>query len=197
ISGIVLTGGLMPEDSILKLIEGLSDVVPIILVEGGTFSVTNRLGSIQSQIYAENTEKIMTSIKEFEKHVSVDALIERLITFQTNGVTPRMFQYNLFQKAKLSKKHIVLPEGNDERILRATKRLVDIDAVAITLLGDRKQIEEKLTLHEIPMDLNKINIINPIESPYFEAYSETLFELRKHKNVNLAMAKDLMEDVSY
>lgn len=197
ISGIVLTGGLMPEDSILKLIEGLSEVVPIILVEGGTFSVTNRLGSIQSQIYAENTDKITTSIKEFEKHVNVDALIERLITFQSNGVTPRMFQYNLFQKAKSSKKHIVLPEGNDERILRATKRLVDLDVVTITLLGNKKQIEDKLTNLDIGLDLSKVTVINPIESKYFESYAETLFELRKHKNVNLPMAKDLMEDVSY
>ncbi|RAJ26600.1 phosphate acetyltransferase [Gelidibacter algens] len=197
ISGIVLTGGIMPEDSILKLIEGLSDVVPIILVNGGTFSVTNSLGNIKSQIYAENTEKITTSIKEFEKYVNVEALVERLITFKSKGITPRMFQYNLFQKAKSNKKHIVLPEGLDERILRATKRLVDLDVVFITLLGDRIAIEEKVTILDIGLDLNKVNIINPIESVYFESYAETLFELRKHKNVNLAMAKDLMEDVSY
>src|SRR5690554_6255415 len=156
ISGIVLTGGLLPEDSIIKLIEGLSEVVPIISVKEGTFSVTNSLGNIKSQIYAENTEKITTSIKDFDKYVKAEALIERLITFKTNGITPRMFQYNLMKQAKSKKKHIVLPEGLDERILRATKRLIDLDAVNITLLGDRK-----------------------------------------HKNVNLAMAKDLMIDVSY
>ncbi|MEO5790172.1 MAG: phosphate acetyltransferase [Gelidibacter sp.] len=197
ISGIVLTGGIMPEDSILKLIEGQPDVVPIILVEGGTFSVTNCIGNIQSQIYAENTDKITTSIKEFEKYVKVDALVERLITFETKGITPRMFQYNLFQKAKVNKKHIVLPEGLDERILRATKRLVDLDVVTITLLGDKKQIEDKIVALDIGLDLNKVTVINPIESAYFESYSETLYELRKHKNVNLAMAKDFMEDVSY
>lgn len=197
ISGIVLTGGLVPEDSIIKLIEGLSAVVPIISVEGGTFSVTNNLGNIKSQIYAQNTEKISLSIKDFDTYVDVDSLIERLITFKTNGITPRMFQYNLLKKAKSNKKHIVLPEGLDERILRATKRLMDMEVVKITLLGDRKQIEEKITTLDIPLDLNKVNIINPIESVYFEDYAETLYELRKHKNVNLAMAKDLMIDVSY
>lgn len=197
ISGIVLTAGLVPEDSIIKLIEGLSDVVPIISVQGGTFSVTNSLGSIKSQIYAENTEKITTSIQDFEKHIKVDALIERLITFKSNGITPRMFQYNLLKKAKSSKKHIVLPEGLDERILRATKLLIDLDAVQITLLGDKKQIEEKITTLDIALDLNKINIVNPSESVHFDSYSETLYELRKHRNVNLAMAKDLMIDVSY
>lgn len=197
ISGIVLTAGLVPENSIIKLIEGLSHVVPIISVEGGTFSVTNSLGRIKSQIYAENTEKITTSIKDFENNVRVDDLIERLIKFETNGITPRMFQYNLLKKAKSNKKHIVLPEGLDERILRATKRLIDLDAVRITLLGDRKKIEEKIVMLDIVLDLNKVNIINPSEYENFEDYAETLYELRKHKNVNLAMARDLMEDVSY
>jgi phosphate acetyltransferase len=197
ISGIVLTGGLIPEDPIIKLIEGLSDIVPIISTEGGTFAVANHIGTIKSQIYAENTEKIRTSIIDFEQHVSVDTLVERLITFKTTGITPRMFQYNLLKQAKLNKKHVVLPEGLDERVLRATKQLVDLDAVDITLLGNRKQIEDKIVALDLALDLNLVTIINPIASPQFEEYAETLYELRKHKNVNLAMAKDLMEDVSY
>jgi phosphate acetyltransferase len=40
----LLTGGLVPEDSIIKLIEGLSEVVPIISVQGGTYAVTNSIG---------------------------------------------------------------------------------------------------------------------------------------------------------
>lgn len=197
ISGIVLTGGLQPEDSIIKLIEGLSDVVPIISVKGGTFSVTNTIGDIKSQIYAENTQKIETSIKDFEQFVAVDALVERLITFKPNGITPRMFQYTLLKKATTQKKHIVLPEGMDERILRATRQLVQIDAVRITLLGNKRQIAEKLLALDIDLDLAKVTIINPVESEDFDAFAKALHELRKHKNVNLAMARDLMEDVSY
>lgn len=197
ISGIVLTGGLQPEDSIIKLIEGLSDVVPIISVKGGTFSVTNTIGDIKSQIYAENTQKIETSIKDFEQFVAVDALVERLITFEPSGITPRMFQYTLLKKATRQKKHIVLPEGMDERILRATRQLVQIDAVRVTLLGDKKQIAEKVALLDIGLDLDKVTIVNPVESVDFDAFAKALYELRKHKNVNLAMARDLMEDVSY
>jgi phosphate acetyltransferase len=197
ISGIVLTGGLVPEDSIIKLIEGLSDVAPIISVQGGTFAVTNNIGDIKSQIYAENTQKIETSVKDFEQYVNVDALVERLITFKTEGITPRMFQYNLLKKAKSHKKHIVLPEGMDERILRATKQLVDIDAVTITLLGDEKEIAEKVAALDIGLDLEKITIVDPVKSVDFDAFAKALYELRKHKNVNLAMARDLMEDVSY
>jgi|TARA_R110001592_G_scaffold56821_12_gene172999 phosphate acetyltransferase len=197
LSGIVLTGGLLPEDSIIKLIEGLSDVIPILSVADGTFSVTNRIGTIKPRIYPENKEKITTSIQEFEKYVPTNELAERLITFKAEGITPRMFQYNLLKRAKSNKKHIVLPEGNDERILKATKKLLDTNAVTITLLGDTEQIMAKISELDISLDTNSFNIIDPKSSSNFLDYSTTLYELRKEKNVNLAMAKDLMEDVSY
>ncbi|HMB61662.1 MAG TPA: phosphate acetyltransferase, partial [Eudoraea sp.] len=197
ISGIILTGGLTPEEPICKLIEGLSDVVPIISVEGGTFAIANSIGSIKSQMYAENTDKIKTAIRDFEHYVSAELLAERLVTFKADGITPRMFQYNLLKRAKSHKKHIVLPEGADERILTAAKLLTDSQAVELTLLGETKQITDKISALDLPLDLNKIRIINPVDSPDFEDYSTTLFELRKHKNVNLTMARDLMTDVSY
>lgn len=197
LSGIILTGGLIPEPPIIRLIEGLSDVIPIISVEGGTFMVTNKIGAIRPRIYAENTEKIVTSIQEFEKYIPVNEITERLITFKAEGITPRMFQYNLLKRAKSSKKHIVLPEGSDERILTAAKFLVDADVVDLTILGDIEKIKAKIVSLDIGLDTNKISIINPKTSPNFLDYATTLFELRKHKNVNLAMAKDLMEDVSY
>ncbi|MCK0146622.1 phosphate acetyltransferase [Arenibacter sp. F26102] len=197
LSGIILTGGLLPEDSIIKLIEGLSDIIPIISVADGTFSVTNHIGTIKPRIYAENKEKITTSIQEFEKYVPINELAERLITFKAEGITPRMFQYNLLKRAKSAKKHIVLPEGADERILLATKKLIDTNAVIITLLGDPEQIKTKITELDINLKSSSINIIDPKSSPNFLDYANTLYELRKNKNVNLAMAKDLMEDVSY
>ncbi|MDY7396634.1 phosphate acetyltransferase [Aureibaculum sp. 2210JD6-5] len=197
ISGVILTGGLLPEEPIIKLIEGLSEIIPIISVKGGTYSITNRIGAIQPKMYAENINKITASIQEFEKHIPVDALAERLITFKAEGITPRMFQYNLLKKAISNKRHIVLPEGTDERVLLATKQLMDTNAVQLTLLGNKVEIENKLAQLDVDFELDKISIVNPTESVHFEDYAHTLYELRKHKNVNLAMAYDLMADVSY
>jgi phosphate acetyltransferase len=197
ISGIVLTGGLLPEDSILKLIEGLSDLVPIISVEEGTFSITNRIGDIRPKVYAENTEKIRISMQVFEQNVDVESLANKLITFEQTGITPRMFQYNLVKRAKKHKKHIVLPEGYDERILRAAKQLVELDVVEITLLGQSSKIAQLIVSLDIQLDLSKVNVVNPTESPNFEMYAHTLYEMRKHKGLNEDMARDLMADVSY
>ncbi|WOD44478.1 phosphate acetyltransferase [Hwangdonia lutea] len=197
ISGIILTGGLIPEDPILKLIEGLSSVVPIISAKEGTFHVTNTIGKIKSKIYAENIDKITTSIATFEKHVDTDKLSEDLITFESDIFTPRMFQYNLLQRALKDKKHIVLPEGYDERILRATARLIDAHVVNITLIGEKEKIKERIEKFDIALDIDDINIVSPVKSPHFDDYVNTFYELRKHKNVNLDMAKDVMTDVSY
>ena len=197
VSGIILTGSLLPEEPILKLIEGLSSIVPIISVEGGTYWVTNTIGDIKSKIYAENTEKIRTSISAFQKHVDTDMLVEKSITFKSDSLSPRMFQYKLLQQALQNKKHIVLPEGNDERILAAAARLIAAQVVDLTLIGEIAKIKEKVEALDIPLDLSKVNLVNPTESEHFENYAQTLYELRKHKNVNLAMARDMMCDVSY
>ncbi|WP_372920461.1 phosphate acetyltransferase, partial [Salegentibacter sp.] len=197
ISGIILTGGLTPEKSIIKLIEGLSDIVPIITVEEGTFMVTNKVGAIKSNIYADSIQKIQTTISIFERYVSFDPLVEKLTNYKPHGRTPRMFQYDLVKRAQQSKKHIVLPEGTDERILTAAARLINMDLVEITLLGDEETIRKTAAKLALDLDFDKVNIIDPVHSANFLDYAETFYELRKHKGVNMDMAKDRMSDVSY
>jgi len=197
ISGIVLTGGIQPDDTIIRLIEGLSQIVPILSVKEGTFDVANKIGQVRSHMYAENKEKINTSLITFDKYVEVDKLNEKLITFKNSGITPRMFQYNLFKRAKTVRKHIVLPEGNDDRIITAAAKLVEMDVVDLTILGDKNNIESKVTKLGLKLDLDKIKIINPLESEYYEDFTNTLFELRKNKGLTIDMAEDLMSDVSY
>ncbi|MDW5289357.1 phosphate acetyltransferase [Formosa sp. PL04] len=197
ISGIILTGGIVPEPSILKLIDGLTTVVPIISVNDGTFNTTHRIGNIKSNIYAESKTKILTSIETFQKYVSEENILEKLSAFENKVITPRMFQYNLIQKARKAKKRIVLPEASDPRILTAAARLEVLDLVDIILLGDPKVIKEKATELGLSLDYNKTKIIFPSDYENFEDYVNTFYELRKHKNVNMDMARDMMNDVSY
>jgi len=197
ISGIVLTGNIVPEDSILKLIEGLSTIVPIIAVEGGTYMISNKIGDIKPKIYANNKQKIQTSIDTFERYVDLDSLTEKFIKFEAEGMTPKMFQYNLVKRAKKHRKHIVLPEGNDDRIIIAAARLLAMDVVDISIIGDKKQIENKVSELGLTFDFTKVHIINPINSEHYDDYVKTYYELRKEKKMTMEIAKDLMEDGSY
>ena len=197
ISGIILTGGITPEEPILKLIEGLNEIVPVLSIENGTFETANKIGAIRSNIYANNKNRIYTSLSTFERYVNIDDLSKKFRDFESDGITPRMFQYNLVKRAQKIKKRIVLPEGNDERILRAAARLINLNITDIILLGDKSEILNSITKLSIPLDMKKVEIINPTTSNYFKDYVKTLYDLRKHKNVNMDMAKDLMTDVSY
>lgn len=196
-AGIVLTGGLLPEEPIIRLIEGLKINLPIVSVEDGTFHVANKVGDVKANIYAYSEDKIRTSIELFEEYVPITGLIEKFTLFENKLLTPRMFQYNMIKRAQASRKHIVLPEGNDERILRATVLLVNKDLVDITLLGNPDKIKSKALALGLDINFEKVNIIDPLHSDFFEDFVETICELRKHKNINRDIARDLMSDVSY
>jgi phosphate acetyltransferase len=197
IAGIVLTAGIEPEEPVMRLLNGLQTVLPIISVKEGTFQTTALLGSIKSRISADNSKKIQLAISTFEKYVDVNALDEKIVTFKPEGITPHMFQYQLAKRAKTVIKHIVLPEGNEDRILKAAARLINQELVELTLLGNPAEIAVAIKRLGLHLDLNRIHIIDPVNSEYFNEYAETLYELRKSKNLTLEGARDLMSDVSY
>ena len=197
VAGIILTGSLVPEDSILKLIEGVQSTVPIITVAGGTFGVTNKIGAVKSKIYASNSKKILMALDTFDTYINVDRLSSILSKFNSDKLTPSMFQYNLLQKTKSSRKHIVLPEGSDERVMEAAARLQLLNIVDLTLLGDKNEIQQKADKIGLQIDLNKINILNPEDSIHNDKFAKTLYEARKHKGLTETTAMDLTRDVSY
>jgi len=197
VAGIVLTGNLMPEEPILKLIEGVQSTVPIISVEGNTFSIANQVGAVQSKIYSTNQKKIFMALDVFDTHVKVDRLAAALTSYSSDKITPRMFQYNMLQRAKQHRKHIVLPEGEEDRIIRAAYRLQLLDVVDLTLLGDINTIKQKADRLGLGMDFDKIQVLNPEDSIHNEAFAKTLYEARKHKGMTETTAADLVRDVSY
>lgn len=200
ISGLILTGGFELSQSVNKLINGLEKIVPVLMVEGSTFKTASQLNNVRSHIYNESKSKIKMSLDIFENYMDLDInkFNERLSSSKGSDLmTPRMFQYNLLKQAKTQRKHIVLPEGNDDRILTAAALLQQQDILDLTILGKRVLIEAAIKRLNLNFDLEKTSIIDPVNSSYFEEFSQTLYALRKHKGVSPAMAEDLMADVSY
>ncbi len=198
LAGIMLSGGLCPPESVKKLIAGIQDLPPIMSVKGATYPIATQTMALRSYITADNPRKIELSLKIFEKYLDLKTLDSILSRVQTRGMTPRMFMYSLYQKAQKNKKRIVLPEGADERILQAADRLISRDAVELIILGNVKKLKSAI----LRLGLRNLNeesctFIDPQKSELLEDYAETLYELRKHKGVQLQMAQDLITDVSY
>lgn len=195
ISGLMLTGGLNPEEPVWNLIRGFPRMVPIMVVEENTFPAALKANQIHSKISPRDDEKISRALALFEQHVNVPELGEQVVTTKTGIVTPKMFEYELLQKAKARKQHIVLPEGEDERILKATDILLQREVVDITLLGDSQLIHEKIS--QLGLEIPEVTIIEPEHSEDLDDYAQTYYELRKHKGMTIERARDALCDVSY
>ncbi|HSR29706.1 MAG TPA: phosphate acetyltransferase, partial [Anaerolineae bacterium] len=197
ISGILLSGGLKPAQSVTRLLDGLRQMVSILSVQTDTYDTATRLSAVRSYITADKQAKIDLSLELFEEFVDTEALVAQLSSAKPRGLTPRMFIYNLIQEAKANKQHVVLPEGDDERILKAAEVLLNRDIVDLTLLGQPEEVKRLIQRRGLHIPLERVPIIDPQTSPRFQEYIETLVELRKHKGMNLDTAKDLMCDVAY
>jgi phosphate acetyltransferase len=197
IAGILLTGGLEPPETVDRLLTGLTDIVPILSVSEDTYQTARRIDKVRSYITPDAYAKVRLSLRLFARHVDTVTLENQLRNLPDQGITPRMFIYNLIQGARSDKQHIVLPEGNDERILKASASLRRHDVVDITLLGNPKEVKTLIYHLGFTRELGDVPVINPVESPQYEEYARTLMDLRKHKGMNTDMALDQMADVSY
>lgn len=195
IAGILLTGGLKPEESVCRLIEGFPSMVPIMSVAGDTFPSTILVSKVHAGISPDNERKITRALSIFDKHIDSGVLAEKIIETRTTAVTPKMFEYGLLQKAKAHKQHIVLPEGEDERILKASEILLRRGIVDLTLLGDEERIQKQIS--RLGLRLEQVRILNNRKSEYFDDYVQSYYELRKEKGMTLEAARDFMSDVTF
>jgi phosphate acetyltransferase len=197
ITGILLTADYHPEPAIMKLVEGLPDAPPLLLVNTHTYETSARLDQIHPVLHHRDNHKIRHSIALFQRYVNGERLLEHLKTIRSKGITPKLFLYNLMQQAIAAQRHIVLPEGDEPRILKAAASIVRQGIARLTLLGNREAIEQAIKLNHIELDLNQVQLIDPQTSPDRERYAQAYYELRKHKGVTLEAARDTLTDISY
>ncbi len=196
IAGIILTGGLKPVPQIERLIKGLGDSpVPVISVSTDTYTTALNVSSLEGVLSPDNPRKISAALGIIEAKVNSGEFISRLSTARTTRVTPLMFEHEIIQRAKSQRRHIVLPEGTEERILRAAEILRMREVVDITLLGNEEEIRQKA--EALWISLSGMSLVDPLTSARRNAFADAYYELRKHKGISNQMAFDAMADVSY
>jgi phosphate acetyltransferase len=160
-----------------------------------TYTTALNVSSLEGVLSADNARKISAALGIVEAKVNSGEFIGRLSTARSTRVTPLMFEYEIIQRAKSDRKRIVLPEGTEERILRAAEILRMREVVDITLLGNVEEIRQKASA--LGISLSDMNIIDPMVSDRRNAFADAYYELRRHKGISRQMAFDTMADVSY
>ena len=195
LSCIILNGGLELHPSIAALVSGLNQRLPIIATTLGTFETASRVAATRGRVTASSQRKIDTAIELMETHVDTTDLLAQLAIPIPTVVTPQMFTHQLLERARADRKRIVLPEGEDDRILKAAGRLLQRNVAELTILGDEQRIRARSA--ELGVDLSDAKVLNPQTSELCDQFAEQYAELRRHKGVTVEQARETIHDVSY
>ncbi len=195
LSGVILNGGFQPAPQVTRLVEGLGQRLPIITTELGTFATASRSAETRGLLSTGSQRKLDTARAAFEAHVDSDKVVHLVDVPHSEVVTPLMFEYELLERARRDKKHIVLPEGNDDRILRAASTLLARSVADITLLGVEATIRARA--NELGLDLDDATVIDPHEEEYRARFAEEYAKIRAHKGMTVERAREIVTSVSY
>jgi len=196
VAGLLLTGGLRPAPQVQRILEGLrKSPVPVMAVEADTFMAGTQASQVRGRIRPGNSRKVAIALGHMEKYIDAQAFYQRIDISRPARVTPIMFEHTLVEQAKSNRKHIVLPEGTEERILRAAEILLLRGVADLTLLGNVEEIRQKAS--SLGLSLKGAAFLDPIDPGRREEYAHTYYELRKHKGISEQMAFDIVADVGY
>jgi phosphate acetyltransferase len=195
IAGVVLNGGLGLPEQVSRLIAGLGTTTPIVATDLGTHATTTALNSVRGRLTRQSPRKVATALSLFDAHVDGPAILDRLEVSRTDAVTPLMFEHQLIDRAVAHRRHVVLPEGDEERILRAADILLRRGAADLTLLGDPLRINARAA--SLGVDLGAARLLSPHDEELGERFAHEYHERRRHKGVELGDARTLVRDPSY
>ncbi|OBK44723.1 phosphate acetyltransferase [Mycobacterium kubicae] len=195
LSCIILNGGLQPHPAIAALVSGLRLRLPIITTDLGTYDTASAVASARGRVTATSQRKIDTALELMDQYVDTADLLAQLSVPIPAIVTPQMFTHRLRQQARADRKHIVLPEGEDDRILRSAGRLLQRCVADLTILGDEAQV--RLRAAELGVNLDDARVIDPRTSELHDQFANQYAELRKDKGVTIERANEIMNDATY
>jgi phosphate acetyltransferase len=194
-AGIVLNGGFELPGQVSRLIDGLGATMPIVATPLDTSETARVLTSVRGRLQKESPRKVATALAIFDEHVDGGVLLDRLEVAKTRVVTPLMFEHQLIDLAVADRRHIVLPEGNDDRILQAADILLRRKVADLTMLGEPREIQQRAGL--LGVDISAARLLSPTDPELRGRFAAAYHERRKHKGIDLERARDIVIDVSY
>ncbi|MGQ3891063.1 phosphate acetyltransferase [Legionella sp. CNM-4043-24] len=195
IAGMVLTGDEGPGPVIMEIITGLDHPFPVLHTSRKTYETATTLFSAKYSLSTADLPKVKMALTIMEPYLTAPLLQLMQQKQQSSQSSPAIFLYELNSKAQKANRHIVLPEGDDPRILAAADYLLKRNIVTITLLGNPDKIHQLAKRQQL--ELPGVRIINIYKSTEKERYATLYAQLRQHKNVNYPIALERMTDANY
>jgi phosphate acetyltransferase len=195
VAGLMLTLGERPDERVMRLVRRLRTGLAVLSVSTDSYHTVSASSRIEGRPTVANPRKVEAALGAFESHVDGAALSRRLRVTRSARVTPLMFEYDLIDRARAQRRHLVLPEGAEERILRAAEILLRRGVADLTLLGRPSEIGRRA--RELGIDIGGAELVDPATSPWRDAFATEYARLRRHRGVTLDLAYDVVADPTY
>ena len=200
LAGIVLTGGFFPDGRAGELLRALTPRLPIIRTDLDTHQATQDASAVRGRVTRDSQRKIDVARELFERCVDGKELAARLDLPRPEAVTPLMFAHQLIERARAERRHVVLPEGEDDRILRAAGTVLARDIADLTILGDETAIRARAA--ELGLNLDAARVLSPRgtapeDMELVDRFAAEYTRLRAHRGMTTERAREIVTDVSY
>lgn len=195
LSGIILNGGFELPEEIKRLIKGINSSLPIISCQLGSFDTTMEVVKTRALLTADDKIKLARAMGLVTNHLDLKQAARVIEDTTVTAVTPLMFEQSLIERASQSKKKIVLPEGEDDRILQAANQVLEKGIADLIILGDPLAIKKRSV--ELGLNLDRAELMEIKSSKHLAACVSEYQKLRSHKGVTSEQASEKMQDLSY
>src|SRR5690606_3670247 len=171
--------GCAPAAPVRPLGGGLGRSAPLVTTLHAPSGSARIASTTRGGISRGSQRKRDLALGTFERSVDVDEVAAVLDVPASDVVTPLMFEARLLDRAREAGKHIVLPEGSDDRILRAASTLLSRGAAQLTLLGVESAVRDRAS--DLGLDVEAAAVIDPRTSELVEPFAEEYTRLRAHR----------------
>ncbi|WP_144790185.1 phosphate acetyltransferase [Kocuria palustris] len=197
-AGVLLTGGFVPQGLVRSFLTGAP--FPVLTTEDDTYTAAHRVRASRGRIVKGGPRKTAAALGAWSKRVDGAELADRLRLERPERRTPLRFLHELVEKARSDRRTIVLPEGDDPRILRAAEMIHRRSFCDLVILGEPDEVARLCDAEGIDLDfeadgLELIDFRN--DEQRRERYADAYVEHRKHKGMDKDTALERMLDGSY
>lgn len=192
IAALLLTGGYTPELNTRKLCQSaIEKGLPILSVQTDSLRTAVALQRLNMEIPEDDQERCEAVKEAISRHIDKKWIEKLTASHCERHLSPPAFRYQLIEKAKKNLRKIILPEGEDPRILKAAVICANRKIARMVLLGKKEKIENLARGLVLSFE-EGIEIIDPDDIR--EKYVMPLVEIRKHKGTNEKDAREYLQD---
>lgn len=192
LAALVLTGGFIPSEAVIKLCGGARAAgLPILSVRSDSWQTAINMPRLDREIPWDDSERVRQIKEVTAANIDNQWLSSLVDNSYQRRLSPPAFRYQLIERARKANQIIVLPEGNEPRTVKAAAICAERGIARCVLLGDPKEIQRVAKNQGIQLG-EGVEIFDP--EKIRSHYVERMVQLRQHKGMTPIIAEEQLQD---